>query len=96
MIHLWRSVEVSELRSGDLVMVKIFGDSPRVDLYHILSAELREGGVTMGLRYFVTQGGEGKIFMDSTEEEKWLDFTRRGILFRDGVEITRDLEEVHE
>ena len=96
MFHLWRSVEVSELRAGDLVMVKIFGENPRVDLYHILSAEEREGGVTMGLRYFVTQGGEGKIFMDSTEEEKWLDFTRRGILFRGEVEITRDLKEVHE
>ena len=96
MFHMWRSVEVSELRAQDLLIVKIFGETPRVDLYHILSAEEREGGITMGLMYFVTHGSTGRIFVDTTEEEKWADFTRRGILFRDGVEITRDLKEVHE
>ena len=41
---MWRSVEVSELRAQDLLIVKIFGETPRVDLYHILSAEERGWG----------------------------------------------------
>ena len=91
MKELGRAIEVRELHPGDLIAVKLFGSVPRVDLYHIISADEGESGVTRKLRYFVTLGNGGGVRLEYSEEDKWCEFTRRGLLFRGSVEITRDL-----
>jgi hypothetical protein len=90
--ELWRAIEVRELLPGDLIAVRFFGGVPRVDLYHIISADEGDGGVTRKLRYFVTLGNGG-VRLEYTEEDKWCEFTRRGLLFRGSVEITRELSD---
>ena len=90
----WRTVEIWELSSGDLIAVKIFGSFPRVDLYHIVSIEETDIG-TRKIRYLVTHGSNEKVFLENTDEDKWSEFSRRAILFRDMLEVKPGRKSIH-